>query len=439
MWPYRPDLLARAVPRYTSYPTAAEFHGGIGEADMRQAIAAIPAGERVSLYVHIPYCREICWYCGCNTGAANRSGRLAAYLDALDREINLVGALLPAGVETVRIAFGGGSPNALSPLQFARLVDRLVTRFRAAGATLSIELDPRTLDAAWIDTIGAIGIAQASLGVQSFAAHVQRAIGRVQPPELIAHATAALRAAGVRSLNFDLMYGLPDQSAADFDETLEQAEALAPDRLAIFGYAHLPALLPRQRRIDGAALPDGEARFRQAWRAWDRLTAAGYRPIGFDHFARPGDPLAIAASARQLRRNFQGFTEDQCETVIGLGASAISRFPGLLAQNEKLAGRYRMRVSAGRLATQRGTARSADDRRRGAAIERLLCIGSARIDDDLIEPAWAMLRPYAEAGLVLREGNRLIVPQEGLPYARSIASGLDAYRNQSSGTFSRAV
>lgn len=439
MWTYHPELLGRAVPRYTSYPTAAEFHDGVGEADMAAALAELPRGTPVSLYVHIPYCREICWYCGCNTGAANRPGRLSAYLDALEAEIDLVASRLSDRARVTRIAFGGGSPNAISPWRFVQLVERLVSRMAAADAALSIELDPRALDRPWLDALAGLGVASASLGVQTFAPHVQAAIGRIQPPEMISRAVEGLRAAGVRSLNFDLMYGLPNQGIAELDDALERTVALAPDRIAVFGYAHLPALLPRQRRIDDDALPDGHGRFEQAARAYERLAAAGYRPIGFDHFARPGDPLAQAAAEGRLRRNFQGFTDDPCDHLIGLGASAISEFPGLLAQNEKMAGRYRMLLSAGRLPARRGVRRTAEDRRRGAMIERMLCDGAVEADEALAFAIRPALESARAAGLVTFDKTRISLTTDGLPYARTIASLFDAYRSGSAGTFSRAV
>lgn len=439
MWTYHADLIERAVPRYTSYPTAAEFGDGIGEDDAGAALARVGVEEPVSLYVHIPFCEAICWYCGCNTGAANRSGRLAAYLEALDCEIDLVAARLAGRGRIERIAFGGGSPNALSRLQFVRLLDRLTTRLDAAGARLSIELDPRGLDGDWARLVGEAGIGAVSLGVQTFAPHVQQAIGRVQPEAMIAGAVAALRAAGVGSINFDLMYGLPGQSEADLHSTLDRAIALRPDRLAVFGYAHLPHLLARQRRIDTADLPDARARFAQAGLAWERLVAAGYQPVGFDHFALPADPLAVAARRGMLRRNFQGFTDDRCETLVGLGASAISRFPALIVQNEKITGRYRMRATAGRITAQRGVRRSVADVRRGAVIETLLCRGDAVLDPALFRETRAALTPFVERGLAAVEGRRLRITAEGWPYVRAIASLFDGYRQTSAGSFSRAI
>ncbi|MXO72447.1 radical SAM protein [Alteraurantiacibacter buctensis] len=438
MWPYHPDLLATPVPRYTSFPTAAEFGPDI--TPERQAAAISTATGDVSLYVHIPFCEKICWYCGCNTSAANRSQRLASYLDSLHREIALVGQLLPAGTRVARIAFGGGSPNAISPVDFVRLFQQLVLHLPLNNPLVSVELDPRSLGAEWEGVFGAVGATHASLGVQTFAPHLQEAIGRVQPRETIDAAVAMLRRAGITSLNFDLMYGLPGQTMADLDETLDLAAQYGADRIALFGYAHVPHLLPRQRRIDGSNLPDGQMRFAMARDGHKHLLGKGYKPVGFDHFALPGDPMARAVKDGTLRRNFQGFTDDQAQVLIGLGASSISSFPDLLVQNEKNSGRYRMILSQSQLPTGHGKERSVDDRRRGAVIEELLCRGRARVAADLLADAMPRLVPYLEPGLALIEGQcMLVIPPHALPYARSIAAAFDPYRQQSPRRFSSAI
>ena len=251
MWPYHPDLLARPVPRYTSYPTAAEYGDHVGHADMAAALGTVGTDEILSLYLHIPYCRAICWYCGCNTGAANRTARLDAYLTRLHREIDLVAARLEGRGRIGRIALGGGSPNAIPPAAFAALVAHLRAAFASDSAILSLEIDPRGFDVDWASVIADTGVARVSLGVQTFDPALQAAIGRVQPGEDIIRAVTLLRAVGVGSINFDLRYGLPGQDEATLAATLDEAIALAPERLAVFGYAHVPHLIPRQRRIDG--------------------------------------------------------------------------------------------------------------------------------------------------------------------------------------------
>lgn len=440
MWPYHPDLLARPVPRYTSYPTAAEFGDAVGPADMAEALDAIAADAAVSLYLHIPYCREICWYCGCNTGAANRSARLDAYLARLHAEIDLVAARLGGRGRIGRIAFGGGSPNAIPPAAFAALVAHLRAACAAADAIVSVEIDPRGFDPAWAAVLADSGVSRASLGVQTFDPALQAAIGRIQPLTAIVQAVELLRDAGIASLNFDLMYGLPGQDEAALSATLDTAIALAPDRLAVFGYAHVPHLIPRQRRIDAQALPDAAARFAQAAYAHDRLTAAGYRAVGFDHFARPEDALARAAADGTVRRNFQGFTEDPAAILIGLGASAISEFPDRLLQNARNAGEWHAAIGVGRFATARGIVRGPLDRRRAQAIAAVLCQGHADLADlPEREAVRARLHGFEAVGLIAWRGYQLHLADEARPYARTIAATLDAWRSADDRRFSHAV
>lgn len=438
MWHYYPELLATPVPRYTSYPTAAEFAEGITPADLCSALS--DADGDISLYVHIPFCGKICWYCGCNTAAANHAQRLASYLDALHREIVLVAGMLPKGARVRRVAFGGGSPNALPPVDFVRMYEQLMLHFRLDNPQISIELDPRTLSDEWLPVIRALGATQASLGVQTFAPHLQAAIGREQPLAMIERSVRLLRDAGITSLNFDLMYGLPGQTEADLAQTLELAATFGADRIALFGYAHVPHLIPRQRKIDATGLPDQKARFDMAQAGYRQLVNEGYEPVGFDHFALPGDRLAQAALSGRLRRNFQGFTDDTAPVVIGLGASSISSFPGLLAQNEKNSGRYRMLLSQGLLPVTLGKRRSAEDQRRGTIIAELLCQGRALVDAAVMQDAATRLAPFMAHDLceVQRDGA-LVIAANALPYARSIAACFDPYRQDSARRFSSAV
>lgn len=440
MWPYYPDLLAKPVPRYTSFPTAAEFDNAVGPPHMAQALATVGADEAISLYLHIPYCSELCWYCGCNTGAANRTQRVQAYLVRLIEEIELVGKALGGRGRVRRIAWGGGSPNALDPQDFDTLMLRLSQAFRLDDPVMSVEIDPRGFDWRWAAALGRNGVTRVSLGVQTFDPDIQAAIGRVQPVEMIACTVAQLRAAGVTSINFDLMYGLPFQTVVKLAATIDTALELQPDRLAVFGYAHVPHLIARQRQIDDSALPDSLSRFAQAEFAYERLTRDGYQPIGFDHFALPGDALAAAMVAGKLRRNFQGFTEDPADILIGLGASAISQFPGWLLQNEKNAGRYHLRIANGQFATERGWVRSRRDQAIGTAIEQLLCQGLADLstlpDRSVAEHRLAC---YVDAGLAEWRDHRLVIRTKGLPYARTIAAALDPYRHHSTSRFSSAI
>lgn len=438
-WTYHPELLATPVPRYTSFPTAAEFGDDVGPDDMVQAIDGIAGRAAISLYVHIPYCREICWYCGCNTGASNRAHRLAAYLERLEQEILLFARHLDPSVSIGRIAFGGGSPNAIGPEQFDRLVATLRGAFDCRDVVLSAEVDPRGFDRDWADAIERNGVSRVSLGVQTLSPTIQAAIGRVQPTAMIEETVALLRGAGVASINFDLMYGLPGQTDADIEATIAGCLAMAPERLAVFGYAHVPQMLPRQRRIDATALPDSAMRFAHAALANDLLTAAGYDEIGFDHFALPHDAIAVAAGSGALRRNFQGFTEDSADVLLGIGASAISAFPDRLLQNDKNTGRWGMNIAAGRFAVTRGLRRTHDDQRRAMAIESLLCRGEADLAGLCSPHLQRTLSAFEVHGLIWWNGMTLHTADDATPYVRTIAAALDPYRQQSQLAFSSAI
>ncbi|MEO0463174.1 MAG: radical SAM protein [Pseudomonadota bacterium] len=436
MWPYHPELLETPVPRYTSYPTAADF-GALPPHALAQAIGQ--ASGDVSLYLHIPFCETICHYCGCNTAANGRRSRVEAYLAALHAEIATVAALLPASARVRRIAFGGGSPNAITPDDFRALIDTLAAHLPLDAPAFSIELDPRTMSADWGEVIEEVGITRASLGVQTFAKHCQKAIGREQDDALICRTIDWLRDAGVNSLNFDLMYGLPGQSEADLADSLEYSARIGADRIALFGYAHVPHIVKRQQLIDASQLPGRDARFAMARQGFDYLTQCGYDAIGFDHFALPGDPMARAMRQGTLRRNFQGFTDDPTEVLIGLGTSAISGFPGLIAQNEKNARDWRNGAMLCRLSAKVGIARSPEDLQRARLIEDLLCQGRARLSPCLLAERREALRPFIERDLATLDGLDLTITADGLPYARVIASLFDAYREASAIRFSSAI
>ncbi|MFO0987249.1 MAG: radical SAM protein [Alphaproteobacteria bacterium] len=286
-----PDLVrkyAKAVPRYTSYPTAPHFRAGFGAARAGQWLEALPAQSRLSLYFHVPFCRSLCWFCGCHTKVTSRAAPLARYLETLLAEVALVTARLGRGRPVAHIHFGGGSPSLLSPDEMKRLAEALHRSFAILpGAEFAIEIDPRNIDEGRARALAEIGVNRASLGVQDFDPAVQRAVNRVQPLELTARVAGLLRGNGIARLNLDLMYGLPLQTIGGFVETVERALALAPDRFALFGYAHVPWMKKHQSLIDAAALPDAWQRWCQARAAERRLAAAGYAAIGLDHFARP--------------------------------------------------------------------------------------------------------------------------------------------------------
>ena len=425
------EILARRagrnLPRYTSYPTAPNFSAAVGEDDYRRWLAELPP-QLLSFYVHVPFCRSMCWYCGCHTTVTARESPVERYLEALADEVALVAAALPGRMAVGHLHFGGGSPTIMRPEAFLALTARIRERFdMAAEAEVAIEIDPRTLAPEMAEALARAGVNRASLGVQSFDPGVQAAINRHQPFECVADAVARLRAHGIAAINFDLIYGLPRQSLASCMETIEQALRLAPDRLAVFGYAHVPGLKLHQRRIDAGALPQSAARWEQARAIAEALTSAGYVEIGLDPYARPADSLAQAAAAGELHRNFQGYTADACPTLIGLGSSSIGRLPQGYVQNAVGIRDYEQRVGTGRLPVARGYAVDADDRLRAAVIEALMCdrkvdleaLGAEALLDE------GALAPLIADGLVIRRGFRLEVPAEARPLVRAVAAAFE--------------
>lgn len=439
MWPYYPDLLARPVPRYTSYPTAAEFHPLGDEAVLEKALAAIPSHADISLYLHIPYCNEICYYCACNTGRANKQKRLQSYIDALLSEIRLMGELVTSKHKVKRIAFGGGSPNAIAPHEFIRLIEALKNSFNIDDSEISVELDPRDFNAEWAAMLGQTGVTHASMGVQTFSPVVQETIGRVQPYETILTAMEQLRSNGVRSINFDMMYGLPGQTGTDLSDSLKTAVDLKPDRIALFGYAHLPQKIARQRRMDTSIMANQAQRFAMSQLGYQALVQAGYQAIGFDHFALPDDPMAAAYRAGQVSRNFQGYTHDPSPYLLGMGATAISMFPDQILQNDKNVGVWREAVGSGRLAAKLGVERTQSDALHGQIIEDILCRGKADIGCLGGKGYAGELAPFEKLGLLERHSGRITCSDDATPYLRSIAAVFDPYRAGASTGFSSAI
>ena len=441
-----PETIARfadrALPRYTSYPTAPNFSAAVGEADYRAWLAALDSADALSLYLHVPFCRAMCWYCGCHTTVTARETPVTRYLEALASEIGLVAAAVPARMRVSNLHFGGGSPTLMRPDQLAALTALLRERFDLLdSAEIAIEIDPRTMTAELAAAMARSGFNRASLGVQSFDAQVQRAINRVQSFECVSGAVEALRAHGIAAINFDLIYGLPRQTLGSCLDTVEQALLLEPDRLAVFGYAHVPGFKLHQRRIDSAALPQGPARWEQARSIAQALARAGYVEIGIDHYARPGDALALAAADGGLRRNFQGYTADSAPALIGLGASAIGRLPQGYVQNAVNIGDYEREVALGRLPVVRGYAVDSDDRLRAEVIERLMC--EQRVDlaalgaEALLDEG--ELAPLLAFGLVRRSGYVLEVPADARPLTRAVAAAFDAYLPRTEGRHAAAV
>jgi oxygen-independent coproporphyrinogen-3 oxidase len=423
-------LAERNVPRYTSYPTAPHFSAAVGPRAYAQWLEALPREATLSLYIHVPFCTELCFYCGCNTRAARRREPVEAYATRLLDEIVLLAPL--RGRRLTHLHWGGGTPSILGPRWLQTIAARLAALFDLDEVKEhAIELDPRRVDKELVHALAAIGVTRASLGVQDVSPHVQRAIGRIQPFELVEQTAAWLRDAGIARLNIDLMYGLPKQTARDVARSAELAASLAPQRLALFGYAHVPWFKTHQRLIDEAALPGLRERLAQAQTAAETLAGLGYERIGLDHFARPDDELALAAREKRLRRNFQGYTADDAEALIGVGASAIGRLPQGFVQNAPDVAGYARAVAAGRFATVRGIALSDEDRLRAAIIERLMC--DLAVDLDAFGGAGrfpgevAAIRALAEQGLVRVGNSQIAVTEAGRPFVRLVAAAFDAY------------
>ncbi|MCR4269063.1 oxygen-independent coproporphyrinogen III oxidase [Nitratireductor sp. ZSWI3] len=441
--------LSEAVPRYTSYPTAPHFHAGITGEIFENWLAALPEGEEISLYVHVPFCDRLCWFCACHTKMTHRYEPVSVFLDALLCEIATVGALVGGWTRVKALHFGGGSPTILKPQDVIRLGAALRSAFEfVADAEISVELDPNDMDDARFDAFAAIGMTRASLGVQDFDPRVQQAINREQTFEQTRAVVDGVRARGVRSVNLDLLYGLPHQTVETVGETIRQALTLAPDRIALFGYAHVPWFKKHQTMIDEAVLPGPGQRFAQQQEAARIVREAGYQPIGIDHFARPDDPLALAARAGRLYRNFQGYTEDACKTLIGLGPSSVSRLSQGYAQNNPAIGQYERLVGAGGLATVRGIAFSDEDRARAWVIERLMCDFTFSAEEavrlfgdrgrQIVEEARDCVFHDETAGLIETAGA-FVVREEARPLVRSTAARFDQYLKRGGARHSAAV
>lgn len=436
------------VPRYTSYPTAAQFHSEIGPRQYGEWLARLSEGP-ASLYVHVPFCAEICWYCGCHTKAARRYAPVAAYAELLAAEIALVANAVPRRLIVTHVHFGGGTPTMLSRADFLAVKAAAERHFDLArDAEIAAECDPRVLTEEAIAALAEAGVTRVSLGVQDFNPAVQKAVNRIQPFETVADAIDRLRAAGIQDINLDLMYGLPFQSVSDCIRTVDLAVSLDPARLAVFGYAHVPWLKSHQRRIETSALPGPEERMAQSEAVAVRLVEKGYRRIGLDHFAKPGDGLTIAHEAGRLRRNFQGYTTDTAGALLGFGASAIGTVNEGFVQNAVPMRAYADAVRNGRFATSRGIALRSEDHLRGQIIERLMCDLSADLKliagrhhapPEAFSEEKAALAQMQEDGLVEIEDLKIRVTGRGRPFLRSVAAVFDRYLRPVAGRHAAAV
>lgn len=433
----------RSGPRYTSYPTAPQFGPQFTETMLREHVQrsnAWPIHRRLSLYVHVPFCFSPCFYCGCNRIITRDTSRVRPYLERLQREIAMLGPLFDRNREVVQVHFGGGTPNFMRPDDIGSLLETAGSHFRLSTRTqrdFSIELDPRHVQGGDIAHYARLGFNRASLGVQDFDPEVQRAVNRIQSVAETLRVIDACRDEGFRSVNVDLIYGLPKQSIEGFARTLATVLASRPDRLAVYSYAHLPSMFKAQRQIDDADLPDQEAKLGLLALAVEKLSAAGYRYIGMDHFALPDDDLAVAQAQGTLQRNFMGYTTHANCDLVGFGMSAISHIGDSFSQNARDLPGWQRAIDSGHLPVWRGRELHFDDDLRGEVIQQLMCQG--RIDMPAIEArfaidfpsyfaaALAQLRPLATDGLVTLTTRSIAATARGRLLLRVIAMCFDRY------------
>lgn len=443
-------------PRYTSYPTAPHFSDSFPCQRYLDWQNATDAGTKpLSLYIHVPFCNDICYYCACNKVVTRRSGVASAYLDRLEREITMQSALVGERRVVTQMHWGGGTPTYLDSGEMTRLMHALSRHFTLQNSEereYAIEIDPRTVDVSTIALLKGLGFNRLSLGIQDFDPRVQRAINRIQTPASVATLVDAIRAHGFRSLSFDLIYGLPFQDAHSMAASLDEVLRLRPDRIASYNYAHLPERFTPQRAIDRLTLPSPEEKLQMAELIADTLEGAGYQHIGMDHFVLPHDELAQAQCRGRLQRNFQGYSLRLAEDTLGLGVSAISQIGNFYLQNAPQLDSYYSLVDAGELPLQRGYEMNAEDRLRRHVIMSLICdLHLSKADtasrfaidfDHHFAGALDALAPLAADGLVAMDDSEIRVELAGRPFLRNICMPFDGYLAAdaaSSGRFSATV
>ncbi len=442
----------RPGPRYTSYPTAPHFTENFQPVDWEAHIANNNAtGERpLSLYFHVPFCDTLCWFCGCTTLISRQRGPIDEYVDYLFREIDLYAGRLHPDREVVQIHFGGGTPTHLTPDQIRLVGNRLHSTFRISDdAEISIEMDPRGLTRDHLAALSEAGFNRASLGVQDFDPKVQHAVNRVHDEALVSDVLSGIREAGFKSLNLDLIYGLPFQTVSSFEDTLKTILHFVPDRLAVFSYAHVPWMKPHMRLIKETDLPAPEQKLEMLKQIIETLTGSGYEYIGMDHFARENDELTLAQRSGTLQRNFQGYSTRAGADIYAMGMSSISQLPFCYAQHAKELPCYYDAIDDGRLPVVKGIALSEEDALRRDVIMRLMCDMaldfdslSSRLGIDFqsrFEDELAQMSPFEEDGLLERKATGIEVTQQGRLFIRNIAMTFDAYLEESNARFSRTV
>ncbi|MFP2904932.1 oxygen-independent coproporphyrinogen III oxidase [Pyxidicoccus sp. 3LFB2] len=444
------DLLSRynvSGPRYTSYPTAPTWREDFGAealSDRLTGVGALSWAEPLSLYVHLPFCRSLCWYCGCNVVISKDAGAADRYIDHLAMELDLVAERLGARRGLSQVHWGGGTPTFLTEAQLERLWKELTRRFTPLpDAEVAIEVHPALTTPGQLSLLRQLGFNRVSMGLQDFDPQVQRTTHRLQTPEQTRALLEHARTLGFRGVNFDLIYGLPHQNAESWARTLETVLAMRPDRLAVYSFAYMPEVLKHQKRMPADALPGVRARLDLFRSAYASFVGAGYRPIGMDHFAVAEDELARAQAERRLGRNFQGYTVKAASDVVALGSTGISDVGGAYAQNVRPLPHYYARVAEGRLATERGIALTDDDRRRRAVITQLMCNFWTDLGDEgtrYFAPELERLRAFEDDGLMVRTGSQLELTPLGRLFVRNVAMVFDAYLSRAERPrFSRTV
>ncbi len=428
----------RPVPRYTSYPTAVQFDEEISQERFYVLLSSLKKEQAVSLYVHVPFCHILCHYCGCHTQVANSYKPAQMYLALLLKEIEKIGKTLPARILVSRLHFGGGSPNFLKPEDIARIMEAIQRFFQFDEQTdVDMEMDPRLLTRDSIFGYVKTGITRVSFGIQSFDPEVQKAVNRIQPFKNVRECVGWFKDAGIEHINFDLMYGLPLQTLGSIESSIELAVSLNPQRFAVFGYAHVPWMKKQQKLLEKYDFPDALQRHKMAELIREKLIAAGYPAIGIDHFAQESDSLYHAFKSKTLHRNFQGYTDDHAQTLIGFGVSSISSFEDTYAQNASNAVRYRDAVTHERFAVSRGRVITDEDIRRRAVIEEFMCYFSLDIAD--FPENMPQLKALEADGIITMNGSRISITDEGRPFIRVVASLFDEYLEPNKKRHAQAV
>ena len=439
----------RQVPRYTSYPTTPQFSSKVNGAVYKKWLANCENSEAISLYFHIPFCSTLCWFCGCHTQAVRRYQTIQEYVPLLVREIETVTKTLPSKKRVQHIHFGGGSPSLLQKNELFHILDTVRHNFSLENdAEIAIELEPRSIDIEIIQSYAKAGINRVSLGIQDLTPKVQEAINRIQTFEETQNLVETLRAEGINSINIDLMYGLPHQTVDSLLHSFEQVLSLAPNRISLFGYAHVPWMKPSQKKIDETVLPNSAERLFQFEAVATRLKELGFVSIGLDHFARRDDEIAKAYKEKKLQRNFQGYTTDRCPVLLGFGASAIGYLEEGYIQNERKLSIYRDTITHEGVATSKGIILSDDDRLRREIIQKLMCYHFVDLDEiakqHKIEPSyfsneWNHLLEMEEEGLLSLDGGSICLTEKNRSYVRVVAALFDPYLRSEKTRHSRSI